>query len=101
MKNCLLFVSCLPDTGIPIGSPNEGDRYETTGKSGLDTPIAFLTFSTFYLASGLLHAATPCDIETEQVFYLNGETVRLSGMRLTNSDPVAQFYEWKLWFKSP
>ena len=74
---------------------------KTTVKPGINTPIAFLIFSTLYLASGLLHAATPCDIETEQVSYASGETVRLSVMRLTNSEPVAQFYEWKLWLKSP
>ena len=74
---------------------------KTTAKPGINTPIAFLIFSALFLASGLLHAATPCDIETEQVSYSSGETVRLSVMRLTNADPVAQFYEWKLWFKSP
>ena len=40
---------------------------KATAKPGTNTAIAFLIFSALCLASGLLHTATPCDIETEQV----------------------------------
>ena len=73
----------------------------TTDNPGINPIISILVFCALFLTSGLLHAATPCDIETEQASYSSGQTVRLSVMRLTNSDPVAQFYEWKLWLKSP
>ena len=74
---------------------------QTTLNSTLKNSARILILGVLCLASGLLQAATPCDIETEQASYSNGETVRLSVMRLTNSEPVAQFYEWKLWLKSP
>jgi len=60
-----------------------------------------LILSPFLAVANLAQAATPCDIATSQPTYSNGQTVELSVFRLTNSAPVAQLYEWKLWLKSP
>ena len=72
----------------------KGNRWNRTLLSGL-------LFWPLVLAGNLVNAATPCDIELNQPSYSSGETVSLSVFRLTNSSTESQFYEWKLWFRSP
>lgn len=73
----------------------------TRYKRWIFAPIATLALFTFAFASNIAQAASPCDIQLTQPSYSNGQTVSLNVFRLTNSSAETQFYEWKLWLKSP